>query len=167
MDYQDIYNHVTAPETVYLLEGNGSVLAMASYSRALLSGIPSVIVEGIAVDPEIQGRGVFREMTDYARAGTAVICLRTQNPRMYRALETYCSYIYPGRTEMPAAVAEVRNALAKRLNCEADNEGIVRRCYGASLYREEPRHTEISPLFKERLGLDLSNGDAVLVVGIV
>jgi hypothetical protein len=170
MDYEDIFRHVTEPERVFLFEqkNNGSleVLAMGSYNRALLSGIPCLIVEGIAIDPLMQGRGIFKEITEMAINQEAVICLRTQNPRMYRALEKYCSYIYPNEREMPLAITAVREELAKYLRCKTDEKGIVKKYYGGLFYGEEPKHEKAGELFNS-LGIKLHNGDALLVVGVV
>jgi hypothetical protein len=164
LDFKDIYEHVTNPERVYLLL-NGKVSAMASYNRRILSGFPSLIVEGIAVDPTLQGRGFFRSVTDIAREEEAVICLRTQNPRMYRALENYCSYIYPCATQTPNAVKEVLEDLARHMNCQIDEKYIVRGCYGGLFYGEEPTHKRVSSLF-DTLEMELNKGDALLVAGI-
>jgi hypothetical protein len=164
LDFRDIYNHVTNPERVYLLM-NSSVSAMVSYNRRILSGFPSLIVEGIAVNPRIQGKGFFRSVTDIARNEEAVICLRTQNPRMYRALESYCSYIYPGDSQTPRAIREVVEDLARYLNCQIDERGIVRGYYGGLFYGEEPRHKKVSSFF-DAIGMKLNKGDALLVAGI-
>ncbi len=166
MDYRDIYLHVTSPETVYLAEEENEVLAMASYNSVVLSGIPSLIVEGIAVAPEVQGKGLFAKMTDKVSDGEYAVCLRTQNPRMYRALEKYCSFAYPNENETPSAIIEMRKALAEHMKCKIDERGIVRGFYGGLLYGEEPLHPVATALFKERLGLKIERGDALLCVGL-
>ncbi len=170
MDYNDIYLHVTKPEKVLLLERKRfegpEVEAMAAYTSLELSGIPSLIVEGIAVAPEMQGKGVFKEMTEFASNKEPVICLRTQNPRMYRALEKYCSVVYPGDRKAPGAIKEIRQELAKHLGCQITEEGIVRGYFGGLFYGEEPTHITKSSFFKEQLGMDLDKGDALLVIGI-
>jgi|SRR3989338_9142137 len=166
MDYRDIYSHITSPETVFLAEEENRVLAMASYNSVILSGIPSLIVEGIAIAPEAQGKGIFAKMTDEARNGECAVCLRTQNPRMYRALQKYCSFIYPNGKEMPSAIIEIRTALADCINCQIDENGIVRDYYGGLFYGEEPIHEKITSFFKEGLGLRLERGDALLCIGL-
>ena len=166
MDYQDIYLHVTSPETVFLAEENNKVLAMAGYNSTVLSGIPSLIVEGIAIEPATQGKGIFAKMTDVARDGEYAVCLRTQNPRMYRALQKYCSSIYPNKSEVPSAIAEIRTALAKGMNCEINERGIVGGYYGGLFYGEEPTHPKVTSFFKEELGLKLERGDALLCIGL-
>ena len=167
MDYQDIYQHVTSPETVFVAQENNRVLAMASYNSVILSGIPSLIVEGIAIAPESQGKGMFAKMTDHARNGEYALCLRTQNPRMYRALEKYCFVTYPNRSEMPSAIAEIRNALAGHLKCKIDERGIVRGYYGGLFYGKEPIHPAATSFFKEELGVQIEKGDALLCLGLV
>lgn len=166
MEYQDIYLHIASPETVFLAEEDNRVLAMASFNSAILSGIPALIVEGIAIAPEYQGKGLFAKMTDRARKGEYAVCLRTQNPRMYRALEKYCFIAYPNKNEMPRAIAEVRNSLALHMQCQADEMGIVRGYYGGLFYGKEPEHPETTPFFKEELGLHIERGDAVLCIGL-
>ena len=169
MDYSDIYKHVTEPQEVYLFEqelnGNLNILGMASYNRRLFSGIPSLIVEGIAINPEMQGKGLFERITEIARKNEAVICLRTQNPRMYRALEKYCSFIYPNGREMPAAIRAVKDEFALCSRCNADEKGIVRGYYGGLFYKEEPKHKDAGEFFR-KIGLNLYEGDALLVLGI-
>lgn len=163
LDRGDIYQHVTSPEFVYLLRQQGKLVAMASYNKARLADKESLIVEGIAVLPEMQGRGVFRVMTDLARNGESLICLRTQNPRMYRALEKCCEQIFPGEISIP----ELRTAmidLARQMNCSVDENGVVRGYYGRLFYGEKPSHKAVDPLFA-RLGIDLNKGDGLLVVG--
>jgi hypothetical protein len=149
---------------VYLLE-NGSINAMSSYNRLVLSGIPSLVVEGIAVSQAIQGKGFFKDVTEIARSNEAVICLRTQNPFMYRALEKYCSYIYPGQNRMPVAVKAIQDDLASHLSCGIDEQGVIKGFYEGLFYGEKPVHRFVSPLF-EKLGMDVNNGDAVLAIGI-
>ncbi len=166
MDYQDIYLHVTSPETVFLAEEQNRVLAMASYNSVVLSGIPSLIVEGIAIEPETQGKGIFSRITDVARDGEYAVCLRTQNPRMYRALQKYCSLMYPDKKEMPLAIAGIRKALAEYMGCQINEKGIVGGYYGGLFYGEEPTHPKITSFFKEELGLKLERGDALLCVGL-
>jgi hypothetical protein len=169
MAYDDIYRHVTEPQEVYLfeLELNGilKIFGMASYNRRILSGIPSLIVEGIAISPSMQGKSLFKRMTEFARGGEAVICLRTQNPRMYRALEKYCSFIYPNGKEIPLAIRVLRDEFALCSGCKADEKGIVRGYYGGLFYGEEPKHKNVGEFFR-KIGLNLYEGDALLAVGI-
>lgn len=165
MDYDDIYNHVTQPEEVYLLHKDDQLVAMGSYSRARFSGYPSLVVEGIAVSPEMQGRGVFREITANVENREEVICLRTQNPRMYRALEKYCKDVYPGQFKIPSKVREIREEFADSLNCEIDENGVVKGYYGGLFYGKIPYHEKVNLLFEE-LGVNLDKGDALLLVGI-
>lgn len=166
MDYQDIYLHVTSPETVFLAEEQNKILAMASYNSVVLSGIPALIVEGIAIEPETQGKGIFSKMTDVVRDEEYAVCLRTQNPRMYRALQKYCSTIYPNDREMPSAIKEIRIGLAESMKCEINEMGIVRGYYSSLFYGEEPTHPKVTSFFKEELGLKLERGDALLCIGL-
>ncbi len=167
MDYGDIYNHLISPEMLFLLEDNKEkILGMAAYNKVLLSGIPSLIVEGIAIDPMIQRKGMFREVTNLVSVNSAVVCLRTQNPHMYRALQNYCSQVYPGETDPPLAIRAIRDNLAGRLKCEVDENGVIRGYYGSLFYGKKPHHAEISPLFEKRFGMNIENGDAILVVGV-
>ena len=169
MSYDDIYRHVTEPQEVYLFEQelNGilKILGMASYNRRILLGIPSLIVEGIAINPSMQGKNLFKRMTELARDDEAVICLRTQNPRMYRALEKYCSFVYPNGKEIPKAVRAIRDEFALCIGSNADEKGIVRGYYGGLFYGEEPTHKNVGEFFR-KIGLNLYEGDALLAIGI-
>lgn len=161
----DIYEHAISPEFVYLLESRDSdILAFAGYNQLNLSGIPCLVAEGIAVHPSFQGRDLFRKLTDCAANGESVICLRTQNPRMYRALEKYCSVVYSGE-HIPEAICAIRKDLASHLGCTLDEKGVVKGYYGGLFYGKEPVHKRVSPFFEE-LGVDVNNGDALLAVGV-
>lgn len=139
---------------------------MSSYNRRNFSGFPSLISEGITVDPTFQGKNIFGTITDVARDNESVICLRTQNPNMYRALENYCSVIYPGKNKEPQAVEAVRNSLEEHLSCQTDEKGVVKGFYGGTLYGSKPSHPVITPFFENELNMDFESGDAVLAVGI-
>jgi len=165
LDFEDIYNHITSPESVYLLEINKRLSAMASYNRKIFSGISCLVVEGIAVAPENQGKGIFSYMTDIACNNESVICLRTQNPRMYRALEKYCSRVYPNSGELPKAISAIKNELAEYLGCQLNDKGIILGYYGGLFYGKEPKHKEVSGFFKE-LGMELNKGDALVAIGV-
>ena len=158
--------HVTSPETVFLAEEQNRVLAMASYNSVILSGVPALIVEGIAIEPDTQGKGIFSRMTDVARDGEYAVCLRTQNPRMYRALQKYCSLMYPNNKEMPSAIREIRKELAECMKCEINERGVVGGYYGGLFYGEEPTHPKVTSFFKEELGLKIERGDALLCIGL-
>lgn len=156
---------MTSPEDIYLLRSDSEITAMASYNRRVFSGFPSLIVEGIAVTPKMQGKEVFKAMTDNAINGEAVICLRTQSPRMYRALEKYCASTYPCQNEIPEAVKAIRSDFARHLLCSPDELGIIRGYYGELFYGEEPKHKGVSNFFRT-CGINLNNGDALLAIGI-
>jgi len=146
-----------------LLKDNDRVLGMASYNRERLEGIDSLIVEGIAMLPEIQGYGLFARMTDAVKENEDLVCLRTQNPRMYRALEKYCHTVCPGGTNGLKAPLD---SLAKYFGNDIDSNGVVKGYYGGLFYGDEPHHEKIDFLFED-LGVDLNNGDAVLAVGLI
>ena len=144
---------------------NGKIDAMASYNRKTLGEKLALILEGICMDPCIQGKGIFKKLTDCAIKDEGIICLRTQNPRMYRALEKYCNSIYPGERESPVHVKAAIMDFAKYLGCNIDGNGVVKGYYGGLFYGKEPHHERVDPLFK-RLGINLHNGDAVIAIGL-
>jgi len=117
--------------------------------------------------PEVQGKGIFGLMTSQALKSESIICLRTQNPRMYRALEKYCKYIFPGKETTPDSIRLIQKEFADYTRSKIDEGGVVRGYYGGLFYGEEPTHCKISKFFKEDLKMDLSKGDAVLAVGII
>lgn len=179
LEFQDIYEHVTNPERVYLLR-NGEIKAMASYNEKVFCGIPSLIVEGISLAPEVQGKGIFRILTEQATGSNKLILLRTQNPRMYRALENFCNRVYPRQKksceDMDDLVIEladqigsrrVLNEFADYLGCKIDKNSVVKGYYGGLFYGKEPTHPIFSKFFKQDLGMDLYKGDAMLAVGII
>lgn len=166
MEYEDVYNHLTQPEKVYLVFNHSEVVGMGSYSEKVFSGIPTLTADGIAIREDFQGRGVFSKLTDLVLNGERIICLRTQNPHMYRALEKKCKIVYPNlETEIPDALKLIRNEYGKFLNCTSDEFGIVRGIYGKSLYGKLKVHPKTSLLF-EKIGLRINHGDGLLVVGV-
>ncbi len=166
MGFQDIYDHITLPERVFLFR-NGEINAMASYNRKYFAGFPCLIVEGICLNPSIQGKGIFKQITDNAINGETAICLRTQNPRMYRALANYCSTTFPGLKTLPEQVRALQKEFAAYLNCSVDFNGVVKGYYGGLFYGKEPEHCSISRFFKQDLEMALDKGDAVLAIGIL
>jgi hypothetical protein len=139
---------------------------MASYNSKIFCGFPSLIVEGIALAPEVQGKGIFRILTEQAAGSNKLVFLRTQNPRMYRALEKFCDVIYPNTQAFSGNKNPFLQEFAEYINSKLDNLGVVRGYYGGLFYGKEPTHCKISRFFKENLKMDLSKGDAVLVMGI-
>jgi hypothetical protein len=110
-------------------------MAMGSYNIGIFSGFPSLIVEGIAISPEFQGKGVFQRVTNEAYNGESIVCLRTQNPRMYKALQNYCNFVYPQTyLETPEAIKAVRQDFASYLKCELNENGVIKGYYGGLFY---------------------------------
>jgi hypothetical protein len=83
MEYDDVYQHLTLPEKVYLLFNEDRVIGMGSYSQKVFSGIPVLTTDGVAIKEEFQGKGFFSKLTDLVLNGEKIVCLRTQNPHMY------------------------------------------------------------------------------------
>lgn len=166
LEFEDIYRHVTLPEEVCLLRQNGSIVAMRSHNRKNLSGLPSLILEGAAIDPSLHGNGIYGKLLSEIYKGEVVICLKTQNPRVYAGLEKFCAKVYPRMDEMPCAIREIQKSLALNFGCKIDENGVARGYYGGQLYGEEPFHERVSPFFKEKLKMDFYKGDGILVVGV-
>lgn len=165
LDFQDIYNHVTLPERVFLLR-NAEIKAMASYNKRCFAGHSTLIVEGICIDPSIQGKGFFEKITRQAIKDESLICLRTQNPIMYKALANYCRNIYPNeKEESPDYIKAAIRDFARYLECVIDSNGVVKGYYGGLFYGKAPSHKDVDPLLK-KLGVNLHNGDGLLVIGI-
>lgn len=139
---------------------------MRSHNRKDLSGIPSLVLEGIAIDPSLHGNGIYRRILSEVHKREAILCLRTQNPRIYAALEGYCNAVYPGKGEMPGAIREIQKSLASDFGCRINERRVIKGYYGSLFYDKEPLHERISPFFKDNLGMDLHKGDAVLLVGV-
>lgn len=165
LDYNDIYLHATSPDSLYLLMDQKKVLGMASYNRTNFATLPALVVEGISLAQEAQRNGMFSKITNQAINGESLVCLRTQSPRMYRALEKYCTSIFPGNDKIPDEIRAARDDLAIHLGCESNEDGIVKEFYGGLFYGKEPRHEQASMLFS-KLGVDLEKGDALLCVGV-
>jgi len=166
MEFEDVYQHLTLPEKVYLLFNEDEVIGMGSYSQKVFSGIPVLTTDGVAIKEKFQGKGLFSELTDLVLNGERVICLRTQNPHMYRALEKKCNIVYPNtKTGIPEALKLVRNEYGNFLNCNLDEFGIARKFYGKSLYGKIKYHPLVSRLFEE-MKMNISAGDGLIVMGV-
>ncbi len=166
LNFDDVYEHVTSPESLYLLKDSNKIVGIASYNTIELSGFPSLIVEGVAFSNEFQKKGLFEQITSHALNGESVICLRTQNPRMYRALEKICQNIFPKETKVvPNAIKEIRNELANYFGSECNKQGVQKGYYGGLFYGTKPEHNVVSRLF-DRLGIQLNKGDALLCIGV-
>jgi len=167
MDFGDIYSHLTSPETLLLFQNESQrILGIASYNNDVLSGIPALIVEGIALDPQIQANGIFKKATDFVLGKNGIVCLRTQSSHMYRALAGYCTQVYPGQANMPKAIEAIHEDLANKLGCNADGNGVVKGFYGGLMYGKKPFHPETNYFLEQKLGMNIEKGDALLVVGI-
>lgn len=170
MKEDDVYNHLTKPGKTYILRSEGKILAMGAFTHKKISETLMLYVEGIAIHPSLQGKGIFREKTTQALEGEKVLALRTQNPRMHRALEKFCDYICPNkncntlycRTEL----LKLKKDLASELDMKIDGLGVARGFYGKSLYQTQPTNTTSSILFNEILKVDYQNGDSVLCIGV-
>lgn len=167
LDFQDIYDHVTSPDEVYLLRNEQAIESMASYNRRVFSGKTALIVEGVVVSPRIQGKGVFGNITEKVKDSEDFICLRTQNPRMYRALEKICDKTYPNLISQRFPSETLRSDLANHFDCEVGHNGVARGFYGSLFYGLEPIHPDYTDFFKKHLGMHLEDGDALLVVGTI
>jgi hypothetical protein len=167
LDMEDIYQHLTKPDEVFLLRNfQDKVIAMRSHSRVSLSGVPSVVLDGAAIGPDYHGRGIYGLLLSEIEGSERVMCLRTQNPRIYASLNSYCRKVFPNYRETPKDIRNLLNSFANYLNCEVDSNFVIRGYYGGLFYGEEPTHEKFSLLFKEKLKMDLSKGDAVLLAGV-
>jgi hypothetical protein len=166
LDYKDIYEHATSPENLLLIRDK-EIKGMASYNRKVFSGFPCLVLEGVALDPSVQGKGVFGRLIGCAYEKEKVICARTQNPQVYSAMGKFCISIYPNKEPMPEAIKAIQKEFATYSGCKIEDKGIVRGYYGGLFYGVEPKHPTMSSLFREELGMDLHRGDAILLVGII
>ena len=161
---EDIYQHLTGPENLFLLKDREKFVAMMSCNVRKFLGHPTLILEGVAMDSRIQGQGIFGRMAREALDGQKYVCLRTQNPRMYRAFEKLCSKVYPNEEGITERARGIQESFAEYAGNEIDGLGVVKGHYGGLFYGTRPRHAEVDPLFR-RLGVNLDEGDALLVVG--
>lgn len=167
ISYEDIYQHVTIPDDVYLLEDGDKILAMASYSHMHFGSLPVLVAEGAAVAPEVQKRGIFGKITKFAFRYEHFILGRTQNPHVYRAFQDFCFDVYPNSRGTPKTIIDIREDYAlNHLSCKIDKLGVVRGVYGRSLYFHMPLHEKVTKLFEQELHMIPDNGDAVILVGM-
>ena len=130
----------------------------------------------------MQGHDVFRNLTNQVKRGEEkFLGLKTQNPRMHRALEKICSTICPSLDceiicsskngedcKISNKLYNIRNNFAKEINANIDELGVVRGAYGKSLYANNiPFHSKSSKLFNKILKLDYLAGDSIVCIGMI
>jgi hypothetical protein len=134
-------------------------------------------LDGMVVEPKLQGRGLFKQVNlkQLGEKDYRYFILRTQSPVVYAAVEGLkpqlgpdCSMeIFPGQSSPDETIRKVALCLAKdELKMKDFNaENFVGKgTFGQSLYGTSPYHPRTSRFFGETLGLDIENGDSVLVV---
>ncbi len=168
MTEQDIYDHVTQPKKVFLLRNTGGIFGMCSYTPKMIGGESILYIDGIAIDPRMQGQGIFRNATLSALEDEKFLGLKTQNPRMYRALQKFCDRIYPNESLcIPEDINKRMEELAKTLAVKTDEKKVIRGIYGRSLYPQAPVHHLASNFFDNILNVDYRAGDSVLCLGMI
>jgi hypothetical protein len=166
MSEKDIYNHLVIPEQVYLMIDDEGIFGMCSYSTKNIDNYQILFVEGIAIDPKKQGCGLFEKATNIAITNEEYIGLKTQSPRMYRALEKFCDEIYPNKKMDFSQEADyLISKLSENMNLDVDEKKVARGIYGAALYTQPQLHKEASELFDGILKVDYNKGDSVLCLG--
>lgn len=166
MTEQDIFDHLTQPKKVYTLRENDKLIGMFSYTPKSLEGINLLFIDGIAIDPDCQGRGIFQEVTKVAYEGEKILGLKTQNPRMYRALEKFCDVTYPNASlDFPGDIETLMNGLARELGIIVDEKKVARGAYGRSLYPKQSFNGRCGNFFANVLNVEYSRGDSVLCLG--
>jgi hypothetical protein len=166
MTEEDIFDHLKKPKTYVIRDATG-LFGMCAYTPMTVLGEKVLFVDGIAIDPTKQGRGIFKEVTDNIREHEEFIALKTQNPRMYRALEKFCDMTYPNNALVfPDKINSLMETLAKNLDLNIDEKKVARGAYGRSLYGYETAHSIVDSLFNDKLRMNKSAGDSVLCLGI-
>ena len=115
MTEQDIYEHLTIPQKVFLLRNGRGIFAMGSYTSKDIQGKSILYIEGVAIHPLMQGRRVFEEMTSQVLEDETYLSLRTQSPRMYSAFTKLCGSVYPNvAMNCPEELVPVFEGMADR-----------------------------------------------------
>lgn len=164
MTDEDIYNHLVKPESTSVFISDNKIIGMASTSIVNVFGIPTTYLEGIAINQEHQKKGLgkmFLEDVD-----TPFIAGRTQNPNAYKCIKNACSSIVPMvyRNSQRETLKLRRDEFARIMDFKIDDLGVIRGCYGKSLYSEIPKSSD-SSLFDYTLNLNYSEGDSVVFMG--
>ena len=167
MGEQDVYEHLTEPDKVFLLEGGSECVGMYSFNSINLGEHSMLFVEGMAVHPSFQGKEIFSSITSKIWKGEKFIGLKTQSPRMYRALEKFCQGDLCPAQELACVpqLFHVKEMLSESLGIEIDSFGVARNLYGKSLYASEQTHPITSNLFNDHLKINYDAGDSVICVG--
>lgn len=167
MKEDDIYNHLVEPEQVYLVRKERSIVGMCSYTSIKLDSESILFIDGIAINPCTQGKGLFKKITDKVINGHKYIGLKTQSPRMHQALSSYVDEIFPNFSmQKNSKLDKIISELGQKLNLNIDNDSVIRGNYGQSLYQQEQKHNSSSKLFNQILNIDYQGGDSVLCVGL-
>lgn len=165
MTYDDVCNHLKEPDETYIIfDKNEKIKGMACYSNKDLIIGDCLYVDGIALSPDIQGKGIFNIMTSIClkdKPTIHLVGLRTQNPNMYQALKNYTDEISPHSKDDGLNIA--KRLLAKEMDVDINKQGVIKNCYGKSLYTKIPKE---NPDFK-KLRLNYDKGDSVICVGYI
>jgi len=162
MTKEDCYNHLISPDKLFLVEENNEIKGMASYSNINI-GENILFAEGAAFKKEVQGKGLFKQITKLILNDERFIGLKTQNPRMYKALESMCSNISPRFGKDSLYYKKMR--FGRSLNILTDEYGVSRGFYGTSLYSEIPQADKITMNLFEMLNIDYKKGDSLICLG--
>ena len=170
--YEDTREHVLPVSTLITadVEGEG-YQAFSSLDR-----LDDVVYEvGIAVDEDLQGQGLGSILLTKGVAeesnGAEVFGYRTQNPCMYACADKNFDIFPQTSRETPEEMQQVISALGEAIDDSKEMEGAVMKeaysdVYDGGMYSEIPEHREATEFFEE-LGVNQSQGDALIVAGEV
>lgn len=173
--YEDTEQHVLDVETLITAERDGELLGFSSVDRKTDEDI--VYEVGIAVEQGEQGNGLGSILLTRGVAeeadGDELFGYRTQNPCMYACADRNFDEIFPQpEKETPEDMQEVINLLGEDIDESKEMDGAVQReaysdVYDGGMYSEIPEDRRFSSFFNNELGVDQSEGDAVIVAGEV
>jgi hypothetical protein len=181
MGEEDVYNHVIEfPHILYLARNDEKLVGFSSYREFNLQHIGNVLyLDGIAVKPEFQREGLFKEINcrQISDGEYRYFAMRTQSQVIYGATKSLKAFlkpnwqmeVYPNRELKPTK--EVRDLAIHLAKNELgmgdfDPETFVgRKTYGKSLYGQNPHYPGAADFFEDVLNLDSDKGDSVIIIG--
>lgn len=169
--WQDTKYHLETGEHLYLV-CNESIVAYGVFNFWTKDAFSILYLSGIIVDPDHQGKGISSSLLGIVMEdfNPQLLAARTQNPVMYESIRRSCGKVYPADSIIPPVdIQTVGQFIAvDKLNMvNYDQVSMLGKgTYGSCLYGSEPvsRNSIMEYWFKGEV--DLSNGDAMIIVGV-
>ncbi|RLG17050.1 hypothetical protein DRN62_02320 [Nanoarchaeota archaeon] len=165
---EEVKHNTLETNGIFVVYDDNEPMGFTSYELRDIDGIRVGFLRGTVIRRAFQGRGLFKHLCQrlirvFEEEGIRFVATRTQNPRVYRALQRLLPELYPTtRGEVPESVFE----LAKKIRKDVTRELIIPGLYGRQLTGEKvlAKEESVNALFSK---LNTEEGDAYLLIGLL